>query len=226
MSLHYWIGLMHLLAAASFSFSLSAADPGLCPWILLQISHDAGVIWHFSTLVELAILSCTTHPGILHHLKQATHLPCASVSSHLLSWHRSHTCRSSTSSHCTLLLAKPRARPHLFMYRLWSTQTHMTVQAFIQAGLVRRGLMERSQHAATFTHKDLDEAAFSNFKLLHNLRHRLFGDRGAANIKMFQTSYLQLAPTPSMVKNINPKKTWPDQLYPHCSCISTSPERV
>lgn len=67
----------------------------------------------FSHWSNPLILTSTTHPGILLHLKQTHTLwSCATVSSHLLFWHCTHTCRLTTSSHCMLILARPRAHPH------------------------------------------------------------------------------------------------------------------
>lgn len=80
----------------------------------------------------------TTHPELLLlHLKQATLSLCASVSSHLLSWHRAHTCRLTTSSQCMLLLSKPGDHLH--------THTHTHDHPSVFRG--SSGFTERSQRA-------------------------------------------------------------------------------
>lgn len=150
------------------------------------------VIW-FLSLVSGRAPDCTLR-HILLHLKQATLSPCASVSSHLLSWHWAHTCRLTTSSHCTLLLAKPTAHPH----------RHDRPGIFIGSsgvewpdGEVRTGCMVIQPPGSFMKWSDLDETFI---KFLTPCWHR-----GGAKMKTSQASQLRLAPTAAKVSPMGKK---------------------
>lgn len=123
MSPRYRIGPVHLLL--QLVFSLLLIQPPSTNITQCQ-SHLALPFSRWS--------KSTTCRRLLLHLKQATLSLCASASSHLLSWHRAHTCRLTTSSHCVLIPAKPGPHPK---------HTRVT----IQASLVWRGLIERRGQA-------------------------------------------------------------------------------